>query len=94
MEEPTMLIWLAVTGAATGAAYWWTRSFVRNRLRFVDAVQRPAAPLIAGAATAALAVPAAGLLPVLTLASGVVIAAGVAAAVAHGRADPARLPQP
>jgi hypothetical protein len=87
-----MLLWLVVTGAATGVAYVWTRSFVRDRLRFVDAVRAPAAPLIAGVATAALAVPIAALLPVITVASGVLVGVGVAAGVARGRTEPARLP--
>jgi hypothetical protein len=80
-----MLLWLALTGAATAGAYWGTRDFVRRRLRFVDAVHRPAAPAIAGAAGALIAVPVAALLPVMTVASGVLVGVGVAAGVARGR---------
>lgn len=80
-------LWLGLTGVATAAGYWWTRSFVRRRLRFVDAVQKPAAPVVAGLAAAALAVPAAALLPVVTTASGVLFGAAVAAGVVTGRKD-------
>jgi hypothetical protein len=87
-----MLLWLAITGVATGAAYLWTKSFVRDRLRFVDAVRRPVAPAVAGVVAAAVAVPLSALLPVVTLASGVAVGVGVAAGVARGRTEPARLP--
>ncbi|MGH7699142.1 MAG: hypothetical protein ACREMJ_01265 [Gemmatimonadales bacterium] len=80
-------LWVGLTGAATAAGYWWTRRFVRRRLRFVDAVQKPAAPVVAGLAAAALAVPVAGLLPVVTTATGVLFGAGVAAGVVTGRKD-------
>lgn len=82
-------LWLGVTGVATAAGYLWTRSFVRRRLRFVDAIKKPAAPVVVGMAAAALAVPVAGLLPVLTAASGVIFGAGVGAGVATGRKDDA-----
>lgn len=80
-------LWVGVTGVATAAAYWWTRDFVRRRLRFVPAVRRPAAPIIAGIAAAAVAVPIAGFLPVVTVATGLLLGAGVAAGVANGRKD-------
>jgi len=79
------MLWLIVTAAAAGAGYIITRRFVRDRLRFVDAVQKPAAPIVAGALAAVVALPVAGLLPVVTAASAVVVGAGVAAGVASGR---------
>lgn len=81
-------LWVGLTGAATGVAYVWTKGFVRRRLRFVDAVRRPLAPVVAGVAAAALALPLAGLLPVVTAASGLLIGAGVGAGVANGRKEP------
>lgn len=80
-----MLLWLALTGAATTLGFLWSRRFVRRRLRFVDAMQHPVAPVVAGAAAAVLAVPVAGLLPVVTVASGVLFGAGVAAGAATGQ---------
>ena len=49
------MLWLAVSAAALIGGFFVTRSFVRRKLRFVDAVQRPSAPLIAGAAAAVVA---------------------------------------
>lgn len=86
-------LWVGLTGLASGVAYGWTKSFVRRRLRYVDAVRQPLAPVLAGVAAAALAVPIAGLLPVVTAASGLLIGAGVGAGVANGRKLPA-LPDP
>lgn len=40
-----------------------TREFVARRLRFVDAVQKPSAPILAGVAAALLAAPVVALLP-------------------------------
>ena len=80
-------LWVGLPGVATAAGYLWTRDFVRRRLRFVTAVRKPAAPIIAGLAAAAVAVPIAGLLPVVTTATGLLVGAGVAAGVANGRKD-------
>ena len=82
-----MLLWLIATGAAAGAGFLYTKNFVRRRLRYVDAVQKPAAPIIAGVAAAlAMAVPVA-LLPVVGAGTAVVFGASVAAGVASGRRD-------
>ena len=43
------MLWLAVSAAALIGGFVVTRDFVRRKLRFVDAIQKPAAPLIAGA---------------------------------------------
>lgn len=87
-----MLLWICVTSAVTAVAYWWTRNFVRDRLRFVDAVQHPAAPAVAGAAAAALAVPLGALLPTVTAASGLIVGTGVALGVMRGRTQSRLLP--
>ena len=78
---------LIIAGAVLGAGYVYTRRFVRERLRFVDAVQRPAAPLVAGAATALLAAPVVALLPIVGAGTAVAAGVGVAAGVASGRRD-------
>jgi hypothetical protein len=74
---------LIIAAVTLGAGYVYTRRF----LRFVDAVQRPAAPIVAGAATALLAVPVVALLPVVGVGTAVAAGVGVAAGVASGRRD-------
>ena len=82
-----MLLWLAVTGAAMLGGYVMSRNFVRRRLRYVDAVQRPSAPLVAGAVAAAVVLPVAAL-PIITVGTAVAFGVGVASGVASGRSGP------
>ena len=79
-----MLLWLAVSAAALIGGFVVSRSFVRRRLRFVDAMQRPSVPLIAGAAATVVALPVT-LLPIVTLGTAVAFGIGVAGGVASGR---------
>jgi hypothetical protein len=81
------MIGLLVGVAALGGGFVWTREFVRRRLRFVDAVRRPAAPLVAGVAAAAVALPFAAL-PIITIGTAVALGVGVAGGVASGRRAP------
>ncbi|MFN2570506.1 MAG: hypothetical protein ABR537_02670 [Gemmatimonadales bacterium] len=85
------MIWLAVSAAALLGGFFVTRDFVRRKLRFVDAVQRPSAPLIAGAAAAVVALPVT-LLPIVTIGTAVAFGIGVAGGVASGRSGPPALP--
>jgi hypothetical protein len=81
------ILGLALTAGATFFGYMQTRSFVRNRLRFVDAVQRSGVPLLAGVAAfvaAALIVP---LVPLIGGGTAILFGAGVGLGVAHGRGD-------
>jgi hypothetical protein len=82
-----MLLGLVVTAAALVGGFVIARDFVRRRLRFVDAIQRPSAPLIAGVVVAAVALPVA-LLPVVTVGTAVALGLGVAGGVASGRNAP------
>jgi hypothetical protein len=81
------MLWLAVTAAALVGGYWISRNFVRRRLRYVDAIQKPSAPLIAGAAAAAVFLPVAAL-PIITVGTAVAFGVGVASGVASGRSAP------
>ncbi len=81
------MLWLAVSAAAMLGGFIVSRTFVRRRLRFVDAVQKPSAPLIAGAAAAVVALPVA-LLPVVTIGTALALGVGVAGGVASGRSAP------
>jgi hypothetical protein len=80
-----------VTAAALAGGFIVARDFVRRRLRYVDAVQRPLVPLIAGVAAAAVALPVA-LLPVVTVGTAVALGVGVAGGVASGRNAPPPAP--
>ncbi len=81
------MLWLAVTAAALVGGFVMSRAFVRRRLRYVDALQKPSAPLIAGAAAAAIALPVAAL-PIITIGTAVAFGVGVAGGVASGRSNP------
>lgn len=81
------MIGLLVAAAVLAGGFVATRSFVRRRLRFVDAVQKPAAPLVAGLAAAAVALPVAAL-PIVTVGTALAFGVGVAGGVASGRKRP------
>lgn len=81
------MVGLLVGIAALGGGFVWTREFVRRRLRFVDAVRRPAAPVVAGLAAAAVALPFAAL-PIITVGTALALGVGVAGGVASGRKAP------
>ncbi len=82
-----MLLWLGVTAAALVGGFVLSRNFVRRRLRYVDALQKPSAPLIAGVAAAAVVLPIAAL-PIITVGTAVAFGVGVAGGVASGRSGP------
>jgi hypothetical protein len=84
------LIGLIAGLAASIAGYLQSRRFVRNRLRFVDAVQKPAAGLIAGAAAAVIALPIVMLLPLVGTGTALLFGAGVGTGVAAGAKDARR----
>jgi hypothetical protein len=74
---------LLLTLAAGFAGYLLARNFVRRRLRFVDAVYSPFAPLVAGVTAALVAWPLA-LLPAVSAATAIVFGIGTALGTASG----------
>jgi hypothetical protein len=74
---------LLITVAAGAIGFTLARNFVRRRLRFVDAVQSPWAPLLAGIVAAILFWPAA-LLPMLSATTAIVFGIGTGLGTASG----------
>lgn len=66
-----------ITLVATGiGGYTVTRKFVKDRLRYVDHVRKPSAPLVAAGVATAAALPLA-VLPVLTVGTAMVFGGAV-----------------
>jgi hypothetical protein len=63
--------------------FFLARNFVRRRLRFVDAVHSPLAPIVAGAGATALTWPAV-VLPVVTIITAIVFGIGTGLGTASG----------
>ena len=85
---------LLIFAASAIGSYFFARNFVQRRLRFVDAMRSPFAPLVAGAAAFLLAWPLSAL-PLVSLGTasvfGVGTGMGTAAGVrALGRTESAR----
>lgn len=80
-----------LAAGALAAGFMLTRDFVRRRLRYVDMVRKPSAPVIAGVVATAALLPVAAL-PLITMGTAVAFGVGVAGGVASGRRDPA--PEP
>lgn len=62
-----MLELLGLTAAlsAAGVGYVKSRDWVANRLRYVDSVHGPAAPIVAGVGAALVAAPVVALVPII-----------------------------
>lgn len=80
------MITLAIAFAAAVFGYVQTRSFVRRRLAYVDAVHTGVAPVIAGAAAFAVMLPVAAL-PLVTGFTALAVGVGVGAGVSAGSKD-------
>lgn len=78
------LLGIFITAVITIAGYVVSERFVENRLRFVDAVQRPYAPLVAGAAAAGAAMLIVGFIPLIGTGTALLFGLGVSAGVATG----------
>lgn len=81
------LLILGAVAGGIGAGYAKVRRFVRERLRFVDAVQRPSVAVLAGVVGAVAAAPVAWLLPVVGGGTALLFGAGMGLAVRHGARD-------
>ena len=81
------LFTILISGAFALVGYLTTRNYVRGRLRYVDAVQKPLAPLIAAGVCALLAAPIVWLLPWVGTGTALLFGASVGAGVASGARD-------
>jgi hypothetical protein len=77
------MIPLLIALAAAGFGYLLARNFVRKRLRFVDAVQSPFTPVVAGV-LATLAFWPLSLLPFVSLSTAILFGIGTALGTASG----------
>lgn len=73
----TELIALGAAAGAFGGGFAWTRTFVRTKLRFVDAAHSRPAPWLVGIGATVLAAPIVALLPIVG--AGTAIALGIGA---------------
>jgi hypothetical protein len=80
---------LATVGAilVSALAFIESRQYVRRRLQFVDAVQSPAAPFVAGGLALALAAPVVWIVPFVGFGSALMFGAAVGFGVARGARD-------
>lgn len=92
IELLVFVIWLAVTGGLALGGYVLTKRFVRDRLRYVDAVRRSGVPVLAGVLAALLAAPVAWILPVIGGGTAVLFGLSVGLGVSSGRREFKRLP--
>jgi len=83
----TLLLAIAASTAASWVGYTTARSFVRQRLRFVDAALTWWAPILAGLATAVVATPIAAILPLIGGGTAIVLGLSVGLGVASGQKD-------
>lgn len=81
------IISMAIAIAVATIGYLQAKSFVQSKLRFVDAVQHFAAPLIAGVAAMLIATPVVWLLPLIGKGTAILFGLGVGAGVSSGAKD-------
>ncbi len=84
-----MLSFIAVlmTVGASWFGFETARRFVRDRLRYVDAAQRPVAPFLAAAGAVVLATPVVWLLPLVGSGTALIFGMGVGMGVSAGARD-------
>ena len=78
---------LAVAGGSSLIGYWQARNFTHNKLRYVDAVHKATAPVLAGVAAAAVAAPVVWLRPLVGTGTALVVGGSGAMGGAAGARD-------
>ena len=81
------LLLIGAAAGGIGAGYVKVRSFVRDRLRFVDVVHSKRAPMVVGTVATLAAGPIVWLLPVIGGGTALAFGIGVGLGVSHGARD-------
>ncbi len=81
------LLSLAIATLLAVTVHGATRRFVRDRLRYVDAVRKGIAPWLAGGAALLLAAPVMALLPIVGTGTAITVGLAVGMGVANGARD-------
>lgn len=81
------LITLVLAGAAGVLGYWKARQFTTNKLRYVDAIHKATAPILAGLGAVLIGTPVAMFVPFITGFTVLLFGASVALGVAAGARD-------
>jgi hypothetical protein len=81
------IISMAIAFAVAVIGYVQARSYVQTKLRFVDAVQHFAAPILVGVAAMLIATPVVWLLPLIGKGTAILFGLGVGAGVSSGARD-------
>ena len=81
------LVGLAITAAATIFGYWTAKQFTQNKLRFVDAVHKASAPILAGIGATVVALPVVAIVPLIGAGTAILFGASVALGVNAGARD-------
>lgn len=89
----SLLLGLAISMVVAVLGYSRARAFVSERLRYVDAVNHPLAPLMAGAAAFFVGALVAAFLPIVGVGTALTFGLAVGLGVSAGRGDVPRLPR-
>jgi hypothetical protein len=81
------LLLIGAAAGGIGAGYVKLRGFVRDRLRFVDAIHKRRAPLVVGTVATLAAGPVVWVLPVIGGGTALAFGIGMGLAVSHGSRD-------
>lgn len=81
------LLAFAISAAVAYFGYTQSRRFVSSRLRYVDFINNPIIPILAGGAAAVVAMPVVGLLPLLSTGTALTFGLSVGMGVAAGRGE-------
>jgi hypothetical protein len=81
------LLSLAIATLLAVTVHGATRRFVRDRLRYVDAVRKGLAPWLAGGAALLIAAPVMALLPIVGTGTAITVGLAVGMGVANGARD-------